>query len=156
MSSFNKVILLGNLTRSPELRVTPKGTNVCQIGLAVNSTYKDKDGNSKEDVTFVDVDAFGKQAEVIAKYMEKGRPILIEGRLKLDSWQDKDGNKRSKLKVILDSFQFVGGRQSDGDDQQPDTRRSSRETTPEAGSGGGGSSAAIDEHDVPFAPDKGW
>ena len=108
MSSFNKVILMGNLTREPELRVTPKGLSICQFGLAVNSTYKDREGNPKEEVTFVDVDSFGKQADVIAKHLSKGRPLLVEGRLKLDTWEDKEGNKRSKLKVVLEGFQFVG------------------------------------------------
>ena len=108
MASFNKVILMGNLTRDPELRMTPKGTAVCQIGVAVNQSYKDKDGNAREETTFVDIDVFGRQAEVISKYMTKGRPILIEGRLKLDSWESKEGEKRSKLKVVLENFQFVG------------------------------------------------
>jgi len=154
MASFNKVILMGNLTRDPELRVTPKGTAVCQIGLAVNSTYKDKEGNSKEEVTFVDVDVFGRQAEVIAKYMSKGRPILIEGRLKLDSWESKEGEKRSKLKVVLENFQFVGSRGDSGgdsgggsanhDDSAPPPRASQR------GNAGSSSSASVDEEDVPF------
>lgn len=108
MSAFNKVILMGNLTRDPDLRVTPKGLSVCQFSLAVNSTYKDREGNPKEEVTFVDVDSFGKQADVIAKHLAKGRPLLIEGRLKQDTWEDKVGGKRSKLKVVLEGFQFVG------------------------------------------------
>lgn len=117
MSAFNKVILMGNLTRDPDLRVTPKGLSVCQFSLAVNSTYKDREGNPKEEVTFVDVDSFGKQADVIAKHMAKGRPLLVEGRLKQDTWEDKEGGKRSKLKVVLESFQFVGApARSDGSD----------------------------------------
>jgi single-strand DNA-binding protein len=108
MSSFNKVILMGNLTREPELRVTPKGISVCQFGLAINSTYRDREGNPKEEVVFVDVDSFGKQADVIAKHMARGRPLLVEGRLKLDTWEDKEGGKRSKLKVVLEGFQFIG------------------------------------------------
>lgn len=108
MSSFNKIILMGNLTRDPDLRVTPKGVSVCQFSLAVNSTYRDKDGNQKEEVAFIDVDAFGKQADVIAKHLTKGRPLLIEGRLKQDTWVDKDGSRRSRLKVVLEGFQFVG------------------------------------------------
>jgi single-strand DNA-binding protein len=152
MASFNKVILMGNLTRDPELRVTPKGTAVCQIGIAVNQTYKDKDGNTKDETTFVDVDVFGRQAEVIAKYMTKGRPILIEGRLKLDSWESKEGEKRSKLKVVLENFQFVGSR-GDGEgaapapsteDSAPPSRPSSRPgpAAPRPGN--------VDEEDVPF------
>src|SRR5678816_4951609 len=86
MASFNKVILAGNLTRDPELRYTPKGTAVAKIGLAMNRQWKDETGQQKEEVTFVDVDAFGRQAEVISQYLKKGRPILVEGRLKLDQW----------------------------------------------------------------------
>jgi single-strand DNA-binding protein len=140
MASFNKVILMGNLTRDPELRVTPKGTAVCQIGLAVNSTYKDKEGNQKEEVTFIDVDVFGRQAEVIAKYMSKGRPILIEGRLKLDSWESKEGEKRSKLKVVLENFQFVGSRGDSSGGEAP---------------GGGGTSGPDDNAPPPRAPNRG-
>jgi single-strand DNA-binding protein len=108
MASFNKVILVGNLTRDPELRYTPKGTAVAKLGLAVNRTYRTESGETKEEVTFVDIDAFGKQAETIGQYLKKGRPILIEGRLKLDQWDDKQtGQKRSRLGVILESFQFL-------------------------------------------------
>lgn len=122
MSSFNKVILMGNLTREPDLRVTPKGISVCQFCLAVNSTYKDKEGNPREEVAFVDVDAFGKQADVIAKYMAKGRPLLVEGRIKQDTWEDKDGGKRSKLKIVLEAFQFVGTAPHSRE-SQPDSER---------------------------------
>ncbi len=113
MASFNKVILMGNLTRDPELRVTPQGMAICKIGLAVNRTFKGSDGNNQEEVTFVDVDAFGKQAEVIGKFMNKGKPILIEGRLRMDSWTTKEGDKRSKMVVVVENFQFVGGRSDD-------------------------------------------
>ncbi|BET67075.1 single-stranded DNA-binding protein [Opitutales bacterium ASA1] len=155
MASFNKVILMGNLTRDPELRVTPKGTAVCQIGLAVNQTYRDKDGNSREETTFIDVDAFGRQAEVIAKYLTKGRPVLIEGRLKLDSWESKEGEKRSKLKVVMENFQFVGGRgeneagaSSGGyEDSAPAPRAPQRsQSAPPKSS----RAADVDEEDVPF------
>src|SRR5258708_26333939 len=102
MASFNKVMLVGNLTRDPELRYTPKGTAVAKLGIAVNRKWTNEAGETKEEVTFVDVDAFGKQAETISQYMRKGRPILIEGRLKLDTWDDKQtGQKRSKMGVIL-------------------------------------------------------
>ncbi|MEM7790435.1 MAG: single-stranded DNA-binding protein [Verrucomicrobiota bacterium] len=109
MASFNKVILLGNLTRDPELRVTANGNSICKLGLAVSRAFSTKDGERREETTFVDIDAFGKQAEVISKYMRKGRPIMIEGRLKLDQWES-DGQKRSKLSVVLENFQFIGGR----------------------------------------------
>ncbi|HTV76275.1 MAG TPA: single-stranded DNA-binding protein [Candidatus Baltobacteraceae bacterium] len=114
MASFNKVILAGNLTRDPELRYTPKGTAIARLGIACNRKWKSETGELKEEVTFVDVDAFGKQAETIGQYLKKGRPILIEGRLRLDQWEDKQsGQKKSKLGVVLESFQFLdsgGGR----------------------------------------------
>ena len=98
------------LTRDPELRVTGTGLSICKLGLAVNRSYTSKDGESKDETTYVDVDAFGKQAEILGKYMQKGRPLMIEGRLKLDQWESSDGQKRSKLGVVLESFQFIGGR----------------------------------------------
>ncbi|MGC6423686.1 MAG: single-stranded DNA-binding protein [Lentimonas sp.] len=110
MASFNKVILMGNLTRDPETRVTANGLTICKLGLAVSRAFSTKDGERREETTFVDIDAFGKQAEVITKYMRKGKPIMIEGRLKLDQWEGQDGQKRSKLGVVLENFQFVGGR----------------------------------------------
>jgi single-strand DNA-binding protein len=112
MASFNKVILMGNLTRDPELRYTSKGTAIAKIGLAVNRVWRTETGEQKEEVTFVDVDAFGKQAETIGQYLKKGRPVLVEGRLKLDTWDDKQsGQKKSKLGVVLETFQFVGSAQ---------------------------------------------
>lgn len=115
MANFNKVILIGNLTREPELRVTPGGLSICKFGLAVNRNFTDKEGNKREETTFVDIDSFGKQAEVISKYMSKGRPILVEGRLKLDQWEDKNTNeKRSRLGVVLEQFQFLGSREGGG------------------------------------------
>jgi single-strand DNA-binding protein len=116
MASFNKVILAGNLTRDPELRYTPKGTAVAKIGLAVNRTWTGEDGVKKEEVNFIDVEAWGRQGEVIAQYMKKGRPLLIEGRLKLDSWEDKNTKQKvSKLKVVLESFSFIdAGRGGEG------------------------------------------
>jgi len=108
MANFNKVILAGNLTRDPELRYTPKGTAVAKLGLAINRTWKTETGETKEEVTFVDVDAFGRTAEVISQYLKKGRPILVEGRLRYETWDDKQTNaKRSKLGVVLDNFQFL-------------------------------------------------
>ena len=113
MRGYNKVILIGNLTRDPELRYTPKGTAVAKIGLAVNRVWRDEAGNNKEEVTFVDVDAWGKQAETISQYLKKGRPILVEGRLKLDQWDDKQTNqKRSRLGVVLEAFQFLDSGQA--------------------------------------------
>jgi len=109
MASFNKVILMGNLTRDPEMRYTPSGTAIAKLGLAVNRVWRDTEGQQKEETTFVDVDAFGKQAETLGQYMQKGRPILIEGRLKLDQWEDKNtGQNRSRLGVVLERFTFIG------------------------------------------------
>lgn len=115
MANFNKVYLIGNLTRDPELRVTPKGTAICQFGLAVNRQFKDESGAMRDDTTFVDIEAWGKQGETISKYCTKGRPLFVEGRLKLDQWEDKtSGQKRSKLKVVLEGFQFLGSGQREG------------------------------------------
>lgn len=120
MASFNKVILAGNLTRDPELRYTPKGTAVAKIGLAVNRTWTGEDGQKKEEVNFIDVEAWGRQGEVIAQYMKKGRPLLIEGRLKLDSWEDKNTKQKvSKLKVVLESFSFIDSKGGDGGGSAP-------------------------------------
>jgi len=110
MANFNKVYLIGNLTRDPELRVTPKGTAICQFGMAVNRQFKDESGAMRDDTTFVDIEAWGKQGETISKFCTKGKPLFVEGRLKFDQWEDKtSGQKRSKLKVVLEGFQFLGG-----------------------------------------------
>ena len=115
MASFNKVLLLGNLTRDPALKYTPNQQAVCEIGVAVNRKFKTASGEDREEVTFVDCTAWGKQAEVINQYMTKGKPIFIEGRLKLDQWEDKQGGgKRSKMTVVIENFQFVGGRDGGG------------------------------------------
>jgi single-strand DNA-binding protein len=112
MSAFNKVLLLGNLTRDPELRYTPKGVAVVNMGLAVNRSWKTETGETKEEVTFIEITAFGRLAETLAQYSRKGSPLFIEGRLQAQSWDDKQtGAKRSKMIVILESFQFLGSRQ---------------------------------------------
>ncbi|HEX3797476.1 MAG TPA: single-stranded DNA-binding protein [Verrucomicrobiae bacterium] len=130
MPSYNKVILIGNLTRDPELRYTPKGIAIAKIGLAVNRTWRSESGESKEEVTFIDVDAFGRQAETIAQYMKKGRPLMIEGRLKLDQWDDKQtGQKRQRMGVVLEGFQFLGGGDR-GEGGAPDSPRSSSRPAP--------------------------
>jgi single-strand DNA-binding protein len=108
MASFNKVILAGNLTRDPEVSTTASGLTICKFGMASTRKYKTAAGLPKEDTTFVDIDAFGKAADVIAKYMVKGRPMLVEGRLKLDQWTTTEGQQRSKLGVVLEQFQFLG------------------------------------------------
>lgn len=105
--SYNKVLLLGNLTRDPEVRYTQGNQAVVNIGLAVNRRYKTQSGEQREDVTFVDCEAWGRTAEVLGQYLKKGRPVFIEGRLKLDQWQDQQGQKHSKLRVVIEGFQFV-------------------------------------------------
>ena len=116
MANFNKVILAGNLTRDPELRYTPKGTAIASFGLAINRKWKSETGESKEEVTFVDIEAWDRQAEVIAQYFKKGRPILVEGRLKFDQWEDKNTHqKQSKLRVRLESFSFIDSKGTEGD-----------------------------------------
>jgi single-strand DNA-binding protein len=123
MANFNKVILAGNLTRDPELRFTPKGMAVAKLSLAINRTWKSETGETKEEATFVDVDAFGRQAEVIGQYFKKGSPILIEGRLRLDQWDDKQtGQKRSKLGVVLEGFQFMDSQRSKESEAPPQRR----------------------------------
>jgi single-strand DNA-binding protein len=115
MASFNKVILLGNLTRDPEIRYTPKGTAVAEVGLAVNRVYSGENGEKREEVTFVDVTLWGRTAEIAGEYLKKGRPVFIEGRLQLDTWEDKtSGQKRSKLKVVGEGLQLLGGRPGGG------------------------------------------
>jgi single-strand DNA-binding protein len=149
MASYNRVILAGNLTRDPELRYTPKGTAIARLGIACNRKWKSETGEMKEEVTFVDVDAFGKTAETIGQYLKKGRPILIEGRLRYESWEDKQsGQKRSKLGVVLETFQFLdsGGGREDGAAEAPRSRPAAGSApAPEAGDAG-----APPDDDVPF------
>lgn len=117
MANLNKVMIIGNLTRDPELRVTPKGTAICQFSLAVNRKFKTESGGEQEEVTYVDIEAWGKAGETIAKYCTKGKPLFVEGRLKLDQWEDKaTKEKRSRMKVVCENFQFLG---SGRDEQKP-------------------------------------
>ena len=153
MASYNKVILVGNLTRDPELRYTPKGMAIAKIGLAVNRNWTSESGEKKEEVTFVDVDIFGRTAENVAQYMKKGRPILIEGRLKLDQWDDKQtGQKRSKLGVVAETVQFLGsptggGGSGEGGGEAP--RRSAAPSAPAPSSSSEPDMPPSDD-DVPF------
>jgi len=124
MPNLNVVMLMGNLTRDPEIKHTPKGTAIASFGIAINHTYTQQGGEKREEVTFVDLEAFGKTAEIIGEYFKKGRSIYISGRLKLDSWDDKtSGKKMSKLRVVVDSFEFLGSRdgeqKSERSEQQP-------------------------------------
>ncbi|HTQ29872.1 MAG TPA: single-stranded DNA-binding protein [Opitutaceae bacterium] len=133
MAYLNKVFLIGNLTRDPELRVTPKGTAICQFGLAVNRQFKDESGQTRDETTFVDIEAWGKQGELVSKYLTKGSPAMVEGRLKLDQWEDKQsGQKRSKLKIVLDNVQFLG----------------------RPGGAGGAAAAAPEEGGEPASPER--
>ena len=153
MANFNKVILMGNLTRDPELRYTPKGTAIAKIGLAVNRVWTNEAGEKKEEVTFVDVDVFGRTAENVGQYMRKGRPILIEGRLRLDQWDDKQtGQKKSKLGVVAETVQFLGSAPGAGEGGAPAAPRPPRPAAaassapaPEAGD-----SEPPHDDDVPF------
>src|SRR5580658_3849713 len=147
MANFNKVILVGNLTRDPELRYTPKGTAVARITLAVNRTFTSSEGGEKkEEVSFVDVDVWGRQAEVISQYMKKGRPLLVEGRLKQDTWEDKNTKqKQSKLKVVLESFSFIDSGNRGGDGASP--ARTPSAATPQAESP---DAEPPQDDDVPF------
>jgi single-strand DNA-binding protein len=124
MANLNKVLLIGNLTRDPELRYTPQGSAICDLGLAINRQYTTNDGVKKEEVCFVDITAWGRQAETCNRFVKKGSQIFVEGRLKLDSWQDKEtGKNRSKLNVVAERIQFLSGtgagrQQDDGQDEQ--------------------------------------
>jgi len=160
MANFNKVILAGNLTRDPELRYTPKGTAIAKMGMAINRVWRDESGASKEEVTFVDIEAFGRQAETIGQYLKKGRPLLVEGRLRLDSWEDKQTNqKRNRLLVVLESFSFLdsGNRGSSEEGSSAPNRIQSSPTPTPAPAGPASSPSAPaheelppEEDDVPF------
>jgi len=154
MASFNKVILVGNLTRDPELRYTPKGTAIAKIGLAVNRVWTSESGEKKEEVTFVDVDVFGRTAENVGQYMRKGRPIMIEGRLRLDQWDDKQtGQKRSKLGVVAETVQFLGSPAGGGEGGGEAPRRPSAPPAAPASAGSDAGESDVPPHesdDVPF------
>ncbi len=162
MAYLNKVFLIGNLTRDPELRVTPKGTAICQFGIAVNRQFKDESGATRDETTFVDIEAWGKQGELVSKYLSKGSLAMVEGRLKLDQWEDKtSGQKRSKIKVVLDNVQFLSSRGGSGGgggapmgEEGGDSPSPERHAPPSRGGGGsspkpGPAAGNIDE-DVPF------
>ncbi len=146
MANLNKVMLIGNLTRDPEVRYTPKGTAVADLGLAINRYYQGDNGERQEETTFVDVTLWGKQAELAQQYLGKGRPVYIEGRLQMDTWEDKQsGQKRSKIKIVCENMQFLGsrdgggaggggGRSGGGDEEEG---YSSRPPQRQGGSGGG-------------------
>src|SRR5207247_9938448 len=145
MASFNKVILLGNLTRDAEVRYTPKGSAVCDLGIAVNRVYTTDSGERREDVTYVDVVLWARLAEIAGEYLKKGRPVFIEGRLQMDTWDDKQtGQKRTKLRVVGESMQLLGGRPGgSGAAETGESRQPSAPPKPSA-------PAAPDEDEIPF------
>lgn len=157
MASYNRVILMGNLTRDVELRYTQSNTAIGKIGIAVNRKYRTQSGEDREETTYVDCEAWGRTAEVMSQYLSKGRPVLIEGRLRLDQWEDKQsGQNRSKLLVVVENFQFVGGR---GDGDGGGGGGGYQRQAPRQGGGGGGPAGPpsdgpqyepIDEDDIPF------
>ena len=147
MASFNKVILIGNLTRDPEVRYTPKGTAVAEIGLAVNRVYTTDAGEKREEATFVDVTLWGRTAEIAGEYLKKGRPVFIEGRLQLDTWDDKQsGQKRSKLRVVAEGMQLIGGRQGGGDSEEGGGGRAPSRSAPPPKP----AASAPDDDEIPF------
>ena len=137
MSNLNKVFLLGNLTRDPELRYMPSGSPVANFGLATNRRYTGQDGQKKEDVTFVDIEAFAKTAELCQQYLSKGRQVLIEGRLKYRTWESQDGQKRNKLSVVAERVTFLGGRGGEGGPRPTQPKKEEPRFAP-------------DDDDVPF------
>jgi single-strand DNA-binding protein len=155
MANLNKVFLMGNLTRDVELRTTPGGQSVGKFGIAVNRSWTGQDGEKREETTFVDCDVWGKTAETMAKYLSKGRPVFIEGRLKLDQWDDKEsGQKRSKMGVVVESFQFIDSRpQGVSGPSQGDESERPRVASRSGGRSGSAPSRQSDDvnpDDIPF------
>ncbi len=150
MASFNKVILLGNLTRDPEVRYTPKGSAVTDLGLAVNRNYTTESGEKREEVTYVDVVLWARLAEIAGEYLKKGRPVLIEGRLQMDTWDDKQsGQKRTKMRVVGETMQLLGSRPgggSGGDADEGSRSSSGRATTPPPKA----ATSEPDDDEIPF------
>ena len=158
MANLNKVMLIGNLTRDPELRHTPSGKVVSEIGLAINRNWTNDQGQKQEETTFVDVSVWGKQAELIQQYVTKGNPIYIEGRLQLDTWDDKStGQKRSKLRVLCENFQFLpsgkpnsGGGGGYSDRPQPSSAAPQQRSGPPQGASAAPAQDFQEDDDIPF------
>jgi single-strand DNA-binding protein len=151
MANLNRVLLIGNLTRDPDLRYTPKGTAVTEIGIAVNRVYTGEDGERKEETTFVDVTLWARLAEIAGQYLKKGRPVFIEGRLQLDTWDDKQtGQKRSKLRVVAENIQLLGTRQEGELPASPAPRRTSGATPPPARTEPRDPDLDAEPDDIPF------
>lgn len=149
--SVNKVFLMGNLTRDIEMRSLPSGMSVGNFGLAVNERYKDRDGNWQDRANFIDCEIFGNRADAMARYLSKGSPVFVEGKLRLDQWQDQQGNKRSKLKVVVDNFEFVGGR-GDGGGGGGSYQGGGQQGSGSYQGGGSGGSQGGGGRDEPFQP----
>jgi single-strand DNA-binding protein len=146
MASYNKVMLLGNCTRDPEVKYTPKGSAVADLGLAINRYYTTDGGEKREETTFVDVTLWGRQAEIAGEYLKKGRPVFIEGRLQLDTWDDKQtGQKRSKLRVVGEAMQLLGSREGGGEGGGNSGRTTSRPAKPAPAS-----ETEPSDDDIPF------
>lgn len=155
MANLNKVMLIGNLTRDPELRYTPKGTAVADIGLAINRVWSNDQGQKQEETTFVDVTLWGRQAELAQQYLSKGRGAYIEGRLQMDTWDDKEtGKKRSKLKVIGENLQFMpdgkGGSGGGGSDRPQPARPPQQRSGPPQGASAAPADDFQEDDDIPF------
>jgi single-strand DNA-binding protein len=151
MANFNKVYLMGNLTRDPEIRTTPTGLKIAKFGLAVNRRYRTRDDEAREETTFVDLDAFGNQAEIIERYCRKGSPLFVEGRLRLDQWETSNGEKRSKLGVVVENFQFLGSggsQERSGEDREAPAAPKPAE--PASGSSSSGGDTLQEDDEVPF------
>lgn len=153
MANYNKVILIGNLTRDVEIRAIAGGQSVAKLGLAVNRKFRTKDNEEREEVTFVDCEAWGRTGEVMGQYLRKGSPVFIEGRLKLDQWEDKEGQKRSQLRVVVENFQFIGARPDGGGRRNEDSMSApsrERSGSNQGSSGYESAHTATPEIDVPF------
>lgn len=150
MASFNRVLLMGNMTRDPEVRYTPTGTAVADLGLAVNESYKNKAGEMVENTVFVDVVVWGRQAETAAEYLRKGSPVFVEGRLQLDQWESPQGEKRSKLRVRADRVQFLGGSRSESDSSSAPASATQAAPAPSHPTPQAAAPDSFDEDDVPF------
>ncbi|MCR9243765.1 MAG: single-stranded DNA-binding protein [bacterium] len=149
MANFNRVILLGNLTRDIELRHTQSGMALAKFGMAVNRKYSVQ-GEQKESTCFVDLTAWGKQAEILQQYVRKGSQLFVEGRLEYSTWESQDGGKRSKLEVVVENFQFVGGGGQRGGGGGGGGRRSAGGESEASAGGGGGGGGDVDYGDIPF------
>jgi single-strand DNA-binding protein len=145
MASYNRVLLMGNLTRNPEIRYTPSGTAVADLGVAVNESFKNKAGESVERTCFVDVVVWGRQAETAAEYLHKGSPVFVEGRLQLDQWENQEGEKRSKLRVRADRVQFLGSPARGAEYGDAPSAASTGHEAPAPSN-----TEAVDDDDVPF------